>query len=365
MDWAIPQHDTESLNRAGRMLAHLEFPVVDDEGLMALTVLNNWRSSHAYPLNTFQITLRNKARKIERDVVVAQRTKRLESVHAKLSRHPTMRMSQMQDIAGCRAILKKMISVRRLVDQYTNNKFAHKLRGKKDYILNPKTDGYRCVHLVFEYIGAKATTVYNGMKVEVQIRTQLQHAWATAVEAVGIFTKQALKSNQGDEKWLRFFSLMGSAIASIEKSPAVPGTPTNKKSLVREISGLVTELRVKEMLMVYNTSLQIVGESKDAKYFLLELEPSTTPTPRITVWRYKAKHSEQANAKYTELESLIPEGSTRQVVLVSVDNINALRRAYPNYFMDTNAFASLVDKVVAGEIPDPIIPQQTKPAMTP
>lgn len=328
----------------------MAFPVVDDDALKALSVINNWRSSHAYPLNTFQITLRKRARKLEKDVIVAQRIKRLESIHAKLSRQATMRMSQMQDIAGCRAVLKKMTTVRRLVSIYKSSRFAHRLKGEKDYISAPKPDGYRCHHLVYIYQGTEATKAYTGLQVEVQIRTQLQHAWATAVEAVGIFTRQALKSNQGDRDWLRFFALMSSAIAAIEKCSPVPNTPTNKDDLVNEIRRLSEKLRVQQTLNVYNTSIDYLGSAKDAKYFVLSLDPMTQ---KITVWRYKALQSERANAHYIELEGALPEGDSTQVVLVSVENINALKRAYPNYFLDTNRFSSLVTKVTSGDIPNP------------
>lgn len=115
MAWADPKYERKDVDKSGKRLAHLEYPVTTLDGLGALTVLNNWRSSHAYPLNTFQMTLRTKARKLERDVIVAQRVKRLESIHAKLSRQPSMRMTQMQDIAGCRAVFKRMTSVQALI----------------------------------------------------------------------------------------------------------------------------------------------------------------------------------------------------------------------------------------------------------
>ncbi|MBU6438396.1 MAG: hypothetical protein KGQ77_12790, partial [Betaproteobacteria bacterium] len=63
---------------------------------------------------------------------------------------------------------------------------------------------------------------FNNQKIEVQLRTRLQHAWATAVEIVDAFTGQALKSglklNSGDPKWRRFFALMSSVIAIREKN---------------------------------------------------------------------------------------------------------------------------------------------------
>jgi hypothetical protein len=351
MAWVTPQYKPEEVNRAGKALSKMGFPVTTMAGLKVLYVINNWRAAHAYPLNTFQITLRHRARKIERKVIIAQRAKRLDSIHRKLVAKPTMRMSQMQDIAGCRAVFSRLPSVYKLVQAYKGGQFEHEFRNAKDYISNPKDDGYRSYHLVYEYVGTVHTKEYNGLRVEIQIRTQYQHAWATAVEAVGIFTRQALKSNQGDEDWLRFFALMSSALASIERTPCVPGTPTDKQELVRELSRLANKLRARDMLRAYNTTLDSLGSAKDAKYFIVQLDPDEN---RVTLRRYKAKESAEANRVYTDLESKIPDGSRQQVVLVSVADITALKRAYPNYFLDTALFARLVDRVLKGDFPDPV-----------
>jgi len=356
MAWAIPEYEPEEVNAAGKALGKMSFPVTTQEGLAALSVINNWRSSHAYPLNTFQITLRNRARRIERNVIVAQREKRLDSIHRKLVSKKTMRMTQMQDIAGCRAVFNKLADVYKLVELYKTSQFGHKFRNEKDYIVNPKPDGYRSYHLVYEYVGSGPGIPYSGLRVEVQVRTQIQHAWATAVEAVGIFTKQALKSNQGDADWLRFFSLMGTAIASIERTPCIPGTPTTKDELVAEIRDLADSLTARDMLRAYNTTLNTLGSAKDAKYFIVELDPDAN---KVTVRRFKNKESAEANRQYTDLESQIPEGSRRQVVLVSVADINALKRAYPNYFLDTALFSRIVDRVLKADFPDPIVPTST------
>lgn len=351
MAWAVPEYEPQEVNAAGRALSGMAFPVDTEEGLAALAIINNWRSSHAYPLNTFQITLRNRARRIERNVIIAQREKRLDSIHRKLVTKKTMRMTQMQDIAGCRAVFSKLSDVYKLVELYKSRKFDHKFRNEKDYISNPKPDGYRSYHLVYEYTGAGVGAPYSGLRVEIQVRTQIQHAWATAVEAVGIFTKQALKSNQGDTDWLRFFSLMGTAIASIEGTPCIPGTPATKADLVNELRQLAESLTARDMLRAYNTTLNTLGSAKDAKYFIVELDPDEN---KVTVRRFKNKESSEANRQYTELESRISEGSRRQVVLVSVADINALKRAYPNYFLDTALFSQIVDRVLKGEFPDPL-----------
>jgi hypothetical protein len=348
MAWATPLYQVQEVNAAGKMLAKAEIPTVDEP---YLTVINNWRSSHSYPLNTFQITLRNRAKKYEKDITVAQRIKRLESIHAKLSRQSTMRLSQMQDIAGCRVVFKSVNNVRKLANRYKTSSFDHIFRGEKDYISSPKADGYRCHHIVFEYRGLGPTSVYDGTKIEIQIRTQRQHAWATAVEAVGIFTKQALKSNRGDDDWLRFFAVMGTAIAAIEQTPSVPGTPVTKTDLVAEAKRLSDKLKVQQMLEMYNVSLNVTGAAKDEKYFLLQLDPTTR---NVTVRRFKAKESQDANKQYTALENEAASNSALQVALVSVESIVALKRAYPNYFLDTDMFGKIVSQVLKGEFPDPL-----------
>jgi hypothetical protein len=68
---------------------------------------------------------------------------------------------------------------------------------------------------------------------------------------------------------------------------------------------------------------------------------------------FRARQSEAANIMYTQWEREVPEGSGPQVVLVSVDSIANLKRAYPNYFLDTTRFAEIVTQALQDEYPDP------------
>jgi len=49
----------------------------------ALTVVNNWRSSCAYPLNAFHVVLRQRARRMFRSPLTSQRIKRLAAIQLK------------------------------------------------------------------------------------------------------------------------------------------------------------------------------------------------------------------------------------------------------------------------------------------
>jgi hypothetical protein len=123
-----------------------------------------------------------------------------------LSLFPTMRLSRVQDLGGCRAVMTDIGAVRELADHYHHAGFRHRLARFDDYIESPKPSGYRGMHLVFKY-SSDRVPVYNGLQIEIQLRTRKQHSWATAVETVSMFTSQALKSSRGEEEWLRFFSV--------------------------------------------------------------------------------------------------------------------------------------------------------------
>ena len=106
MEWAVPKYSKNQVNEAGRTVID---PVGDIFKIFdAMEIVNNWRASHNFPLNTFQNSLRRKGSKVDKNCIVAQRIKRMWSIEDKLVRYPTMNLSQMQDIGGCRAVLPKI-----------------------------------------------------------------------------------------------------------------------------------------------------------------------------------------------------------------------------------------------------------------
>ncbi len=155
MEWITPEHKRAEVNAAARVLLQNGF-LCEEERQWASDIVNNWRYAHNYPLNTFKVTLRRYARKAFASAVVAERRKRLESILSKLEREPLMKLTQMQDIAGCRAILSGVGSVDRLVEIYRKSNLKHKLHHVKDYIRAPKASGYRGVHIVYESIQRQA-----------------------------------------------------------------------------------------------------------------------------------------------------------------------------------------------------------------
>ena len=344
MAWTKPEYTHNAVDKAGDALISNDL-FIDIEG--ALKIVNNWRSSHGYPLQSIKMTLLRRARSVHSKAIVAERRKRIPAVEQKLRSNPAMKLSKMHDIGGCRAILGSVSNVEKLTHIYEASISKNRHRGsefvrKYDYIACPKKSGYRGVHLVYKYrSNSSKLSAYNGLRIEIQIRSKLQHLWATAVETVGMFTKQALKSDMGEESWKRFFALSSSAFAFIEKRPLVPDTPANLGEIRAELKKFTHEIT---LLEGFQKATEII-EGKLSKIFLLELD-SISRSIRAT--GYSERALLLAQDRCLEIERVNKEHPERQVVLVSVESLNALPKAYPNFFMDISEFVGLLKGVTTG-----------------
>lgn len=345
MAWISPRHSRTEVDTSGEALVRplepdLTADEIIEEYVRALAVVNNWRSSHSFPLNSLQVNLRRNASRIYPGALVAQRIKRLAAIEAKLRRFPNLRLSQIQDLGGCRAVLRSVRDVRGVVELFKESRSQNNLHHEDDYVVAPRPSGYRGVHMIYQYRSeSEKTAAWNNLRIEIQIRSRLQHAWATAVETVGAFVGQALKSSQGQGEWLRFFALMGSAIAVRERTDLVPDTPTNYSELVRELRHCARAMNVAARLRGYRAALKTAGVSEaggtGSRFFLLVLDAKEET---VSIRGYPMKSRQAATEDYVAAEKRVAGREGMQAVLVSVDSLASLRRAYPNYFADTRVF---------------------------
>lgn len=353
-----PGISRKAIDRAGNVLCG-RVDATEEERSAAFYLIGNWRMSHSYPLNAIRQTLLNRAVRVESAATVSQRLKRMSSIDAKLrhSDNPNMKMTQMQDIGGCRAVLSTVAEVDQLVRVYeraaaqSETATREKDRGsefirKDDYLEAPKPTGYRGVHLIYKYrSSAPRNEVWNGMRVEIQIRSALQHAWATAVETVSTFTQQQLKANVGDDRWKRFFALMGTAIAREEGRSAVPDTPTDPANLALEIHELTTALKASTVLAGFPKAVEIIqgDPPSNASYYLLVLNAETR---EIRITGYTAREQGRASDELLAAERAAESNPDLNAVLASVESLAALQIAFPNYFLDIDAFSRVLQRTL-------------------
>jgi hypothetical protein len=256
-----------------------------------------------------------------------------------------MRLSHMQDIGGCRAAVRNVRMVRELSNVYKKCRTKHKLLRFDDYLTEPPGSGYRGIHLIYSY-QSSTRPAYNGLKIEIQLRSRQQHAWATAVETVDVFTGQALKGGRGRTEWQRFFALMGTYIAAKERCPPVPNTPSDPIMLRDQIKEYVSDLDVFHHLWSYQATLQ-TKDVPGADYYLMKLNAERQ---ELAILGFKKNELSEAQERYLELEKSIAGHRDKDAVLVSVSSLESLKRAYPNYFADTHVFLQTVKDAIYEEV---------------
>ena len=162
----------------------------------ALEVIDWWRSVHARPLSRVAANLRYYAA-AEGKPVVTQRLKKWPTMVGKLYREPVMKLARMEDIGGVRAVLPSQDACYRVASRLRRNWTITRFR---DYVANPKDDGYRALHLINRN---------RGRLIEVQLRTTFQDTWANAVEADARLLSPGLKFGGGSQELREFYVALG------------------------------------------------------------------------------------------------------------------------------------------------------------
>jgi putative GTP pyrophosphokinase len=188
---------------------------------------------------------------------------------------------------------------------------------------------------------------YNGLLLELQIRTKLQHSWATAVEVMGTFTGEALKSSQGSKDWLDFFALTSSAFAFLENRPRVPRFADLQKSETFEaVRKGEKALDVRRKM----TALPVVVENiittrshrpQTSHYHLIVLD---SDKKQVMIQSFGRDYLNDAAAAYAAYEERAAKGEKIEPVLVSATK---LKRAYPNFFLNAQEFIKNLNRVIA------------------
>lgn len=339
MIWATLGSSKKAVMRAGEILINPDVGM--DEWTGALDTLSNWRAAHAYPMHALLMMLRNRSIKIDKGAVVVQRLKRTPSILEKLSRYPDMKLHRMQDISGCRAIVSTARDVEKLSESNTSSRTRHRLHKVNNYIDAPKESGYRGVHLIFKYGGEKQE--FKDYFVELQLRSKIQHAWATAVEIVDTFTQQALKASRGSQEWKDFFRYISAEFAKAEKRPV--DVALREIDTASESKRLAELLNVVVRLNAFAVSVSYITKKLDNKtdYFLLELTEHATS---ITVTQFGTANFDDATKMYLEREKIAKDDHSYDVVLVAAGSMHALQRAYPNYFADSKDFLKFMERAL-------------------
>ena len=356
----ILSNSKKRIDKAGRDIRH----GCDDElRNESIRIIQNFREVHLYPLMLIKNHLTRAVKRESKKAIVARRLKRLPTIIDKLER-PTLdgkkdnaiKLTRMQDIGGCRAIVPNLNQLNNLHDRLNSSNSVHKII-KTDNYLTPKESGYGGIHLVYScFDESEEENNWKKIKIEVQLRTELQHSWATSLEIIDTLEDVNLKTSlEGHENLRRFFKVAGRLVAHKEKACTIE--KDELLELKKELAVLEKELEIRTKLLKYNIAIDITTNNSKIprslrshqgmilvsikKEDVKDDEEKVTIT--VTAKPFSPKETENA---FTELAEKEADNNVLIAVLVSANDTRNLKKAYPNYFGSTGNFSGFLTEMI-------------------
>ena len=159
-----------------------------------------------------------------------RRAKTTSSIVDKLRRE-TIRLSQVQDIAGCRLVVGDILVQDRVVEQIRSKLSKAVLVDRR----KQPSYGYRAVHII--------ATARN-RPIEIQVRTELQHLWAQLSEKLSDARGSAIKYGGGDSETRSLLSTLSHAVENLEDLEMDPDTVEVARGMKPLIRSLVEVVEV-------------------------------------------------------------------------------------------------------------------------
>lgn len=337
VSWVSPGFSKNRVNRAGNAIGAGN-PTAED-----IEVMENWRASHAYILNTFQATLRNRSK--DSSAVVGTRLKRRATIENKVRRFPDMQLARMHDIAGCRIIFDTVEQLLDFRNSLHGARFNHKRRGadneeRWNYLIHPKPDGYRGIHEVYEYdVKSEGGKTWNGLNVEIQFRTFAQHAWSTAVEVAGLLTINKPKFGQGSPELLEQFKLASELIARHFEGSTSCLRDMSIEDIKQKFRDCEDNTRIVELFRRVNTKVVDIDFRKNNVLVFPYVKAEEENLSDLEI--YSFDNVFRAIERYNTLEEKMADNA--DVVLVRADSFDNMKVTFRNYFADTTDFVRMVD----------------------
>ena len=326
-----------SKTKVGKAGEALTSPLSSSEDrAAALAVVHYWREIHAEVLQRALEDIEGLIA-VDSEVLVAGRIKKLSTIVDKLGRADApFDLQTMYDIAGCRLVVPDLEALERVYSEIADlPAFDAPKTGRHDYIAHPRPSGYRGRHAILHYCDLVCN---HKLFVEVQLRTVLQHAWATSVEMHDVAVKSRLKFNEIDNPAGRFFKKAALLVAQLEERGEI------NAGAIRDLADgrpeLPCAIEAVKTLKAANDAVYFLPDDANedvADYYLVDLiadEQTLELTPLDSI---------AALSRYFEEEGADRDGE-RDLVLTKGSSKEKLAKLYPNYFGDISDFVKLIEK---------------------
>jgi len=318
------------IDKAGEQLAK-ETWTTADQYLESELIFDEYRKLHIEPLTEITIKLQSWLIEFNEDFYIAQRIKRKPQILRKLNRFSS-RLSQLQDLGGVRIIFEKNIYIDKFID-FIKNKLSKRhyfsIDRITDYREKGRDDsGYRAVHLIL---------IHKEMKIELQLRSRIQHNWAERIERTSIIYGHYLKELKGDQQILDYFKSLSNIFYEIEcdRKPSNNSLEDleNKRLACEKI---ITKSDKKNILNSFvNENFIKAMISRDASLkttFHNWMIIFNWKTGQFQNWQLIDGKSDNAIKTYVDLEKKWSEEEGYEVVMIGSSDPSTIRKTHSHYF---------------------------------
>lgn len=326
----MPLPSKTKIDKSGLALAKTKFK--DEVDFIELEeTFDEYRKEHLQPLSETTLELQQLLTNYGAPYYIAQRLKRKPQIIRKLNRL-SVRLTQLQDIGGCRIIVQRNSDVDKLYKYLVNTVGAQNvftIDRSTDYREKGRDDtGYRALHVILKR---------SGVYLELQIRSRIQHYWAESIERTSVIYGYHLKESEGSPQVIQYFKTLSDVFFEIEagREPSI-----EHRLQVDALRSVCEEI-------IRGSDRHKVFDSFVNEDIILTLTEKESRNPAglnnwilvfdwnagaFVSWDIVSRNPSDAVETYIEYERMFPVESGYEVVLVGSSEVATVRQTHSHYF---------------------------------
>lgn len=301
------------INKVGKRIR--EEDSISDE---MLDILYQYRSTFQDDVFRIFAILCEITKNINPSILVTNRIKKYNSIVDKLKRIPTMQLSTMGDIGGCRCITENEDEIFQIIDKLKFHPDIY-INKENSYLNeNKKNDGYQSYHLYINLLNSKN-------RIEIQLRSNSHHDWATLVEITDLLFETNSKTSIINNEFTEFHKLLSER------------DKLEFDDITKIIKFIINKNLVKKLRLMFSQNLKKITQEwltiekfEDYNYFLIEVQDEKT---------YIISYSNQIEAEKEYLNKLKKNKNANLFLTFLVEfDFEKLSKGYPNYILINHNF---------------------------
>jgi ppGpp synthetase/RelA/SpoT-type nucleotidyltranferase len=316
------------IDKAGRLLSNSG--ELTEESIELEDVFDAYRASHLEPLSQTTLELQQWLHEYGRRYYIAQRLKRKPQILRKL-RRLSVRLTQLQDIGGCRIIVDNNKDVDDLVNYFQSQigkTPTFSITKITDYRVKGRDDtGYRSVHLILSR---------DERALELQVRSRIQHYWSESIERTSVIYGHHLKEKEGNHTVISYFKVLSDVFYEIESGRE----PSSQSKIdldrlrlgAQDIIDKSDKFKVLDSFVnedIVRTLTSTQGSSDSLNNWIIVFDWNSGD---FLTWEAVGRATDDAVKKYIYYENQFPTEKNYEVVMIGSSDIASVRQTHSHYF---------------------------------